>query len=66
MPVKDIIVTVTVRAVDAQGNTKQDDITQRIPKNGTLGVAIAPAGKTKIGDLVETLGNLLDKDQSDL
>lgn len=66
MPEKDIFVTVTVRAVDASGEAKVGDITYKIPKNGTLGVAIADPGKLKIGGAVETIGDLLDKDKSNL
>ena len=67
MPAKDIIVEIGVRIPQGQGQVDRvSKVSYRIPGNGILGLALADAGKLKIGNAVEILGDLLDRDGSDL
>jgi len=67
MPKKDIIVTLQVSEDDGQGRALRTmSIRYRIPANSAAGLALADPGKLKIGTAIEQLGDLLDRDSTDL
>jgi hypothetical protein len=67
MPIRDITVTLSVAEDDGQGKPiRTMQIRYRIPANSAAGLALADPGKLKIGTAIEQLGDLLDRDHTDL
>jgi hypothetical protein len=67
MPRKDITITLQVSVDDGQGKPSRSlIIRKRVPGDGNLGLTIPAGAKTALGTMVEQLGDILDRDQSDL
>ncbi len=63
MPQGDILITLKVERVDTK---RQADVSFLLPANGAIGVAIAQAGKDRIGAILEQLGTLVDEHRTNL
>jgi hypothetical protein len=67
MPMKDISIRLEVGQDDGSGKPLREfATTYRVPANGQPGLTIADPLKLKIGTAVEKLGDLIDRDRSDL